>query len=284
MDDIQTQFFALADHESTEDFLLTSFKTSKSKLKKFFEKDFLKRKLQKNKPINISLNFINDGLINPKYIGPKIDIIFEDQDFIVLNKPSNIFVHPLTYCESDNCLSFLRENQKGNLQVNEASYDRGLLYRLDYETSGLLIYINQENLYQELRLNFNTLLKEKLYYAKVEGRCEVQGLVTSYLVPSEKKGSKMRVQSSPDHHALEAKLEIISAAYDSQSNTSILQIKLLTGHRHQIRAQLGHLGFPIVGDVLYGAQESNRLYLHAYKYQIFHHGKEYTFECKPESF
>ena len=63
MNDIQTQFFALADHESTEEFLLTSFKTSKSKLKKFFEKDFLKRKLQKNKPINISLNFINDGLI-----------------------------------------------------------------------------------------------------------------------------------------------------------------------------------------------------------------------------
>ena len=81
-------------------------------------------------------------MIYPDYEGPDIEVLFENDDVIILNKPPNIHSHPLKYSEQDNCLSFLRQQLKNNkMDVNKKSYDKGLLYRLDYVTSGVLFFI-----------------------------------------------------------------------------------------------------------------------------------------------
>ena len=80
-----------------------------------------------------------------------------------MDKPANLFVHPLVYDEKNNCLSFLRTYKPAYLGVNSKNYDRGLLYRLDFETSGVLVYVKNEIAYQYLRENFKTIAKKKTY-------------------------------------------------------------------------------------------------------------------------
>ena len=276
-------FFPLQSHPSVQDFLLLNFQCSKARLKKYFDKKFLERSLIEKKPIQLPLNFVNDGEINPNYDGPPIKIIFEDEIFLVLNKPEKIFVHPLTYDESNNCLSFMRTINNNYLKVNEKSYDRGLLYRLDFETSGVLVYLKKDEIYFNLRKNFDQMVHEKLYFAKVAGEFKKIGLIEQYLVSSESSGSKMKVYAEQRAQSFHAKLEVLESCFDVDSNTSLLKIKLLTGHRHQIRAQLSGLGFPIIGDSLYGGLAFNRLCLHAFSYSMELDGKAFKFES-PHSF
>ena len=136
----------LQDISLTGDFLRDQFNCSSNKLKKFFDKSFLQRSFKKGSTLKLPLDFVNDGLINPHYDGPPIEIIAETEWFLVLNKLPNQFVHPLSYDESNNCLSYLRATRPELLNVNSSNYDRGLLYRLDFETSGVLIYVKQDNL------------------------------------------------------------------------------------------------------------------------------------------
>ena len=98
-------------------------------------------------------------MIYPIYEGPKIDVLYEDSNCIILNKSPSTHSHPLKYNEKDNCLSFLRENNYFEaLKVNEYNMDRGLLYRLDYGTSGVLVLVKDELDYLHLRDNFNNLV------------------------------------------------------------------------------------------------------------------------------
>jgi 23S rRNA pseudouridine1911/1915/1917 synthase len=280
----QLEFYPTQDFESVEKLLLVMFQCSKNKLKKYFDKKILNLEVKARKKFFIPIDFANDGIINCRYEGPEIETVFEDQNFLVLNKPSNIFVHPLTYDERNNCLSFLREKNFKYLSVNRDHYDRGLLYRLDYETSGVLVYVKDENLYQSLRENFHELAKEKIYLARVCGKCELSGPFVHYLQDSMSRGMKMKASLHEFENTLKAMLSIEAQSYREEDDTTLLKINLKTGHRHQIRVQLGALGFPILGDDLYGGRASNRLYLHAYKYQIFCHDKFYEFEKKPTSF
>lgn len=276
--------YSIINESNVEDLLIDLFQPSKNKLKKNFDKAFLAKSLRAHGELQLPLNFVNDGQINPVYIGPEIEIIYEDELFLVLNKPFNLFVHPLTYDESDNCLSFLRANNYKCLNVNVKNYDRGLLYRLDYETSGVLVYVKNEEAYQYFRSNFNSLAKEKIYYAKVSGHVKTTGPVETYIIGSEASGSKMKVVSSGTPNSLHAQLIILDVNYDSSKDQSVVKIKLLTGHRHQIRIQLSGLGYPIVGDVLYGGISADRLYLHAFRYDLSYQNKDYSFESPTSNF
>lgn len=276
-------FYSLHDFNSVEDFLLNTFNCSKSKLKKYFDKKFLNRKVHVRMHLQLPLNFINDGLINPEYCGPEIDIIAKEGPFIALDKPGNIHVHPLTYDEHDNCLSFIREKKLADLSINRDHYDRGLLYRLDYETSGVLVYVNSDEAYHFLRENFDSVFKEKIYFARVSGKLERLGVVENYLEASEARGSKIKVVLSGSEKN-KASLMIESVEYRALDDSTLVKVKLLTGMRHQIRVQLSHLGHPILGDVLYGGKVASRLYLHAYEYQFSYLNKGYKFTSEPRDF
>ncbi len=283
MADKKISYYSIQEFNTVEDYLLRIFNCSKSKLKKHFDKKFLQKNVQVRMHLELPLDFVNDGLINPSYHGPKIEIIGREGPFIALNKPGNIHVHPLRYDEHDNCLSYLREHSVASLEVNQQNYDRGLLYRLDFETSGVLVYVNDEKAYQYLRANFDTLFKEKIYFAKVHGKLEKLGLIENYLISSESKGSKIKVETIGEEKN-KAQLIIESTDYNSLDNSTLVKVKLLSGMRHQIRVQLSHLGHPIIGDTLYGGQKSERLYLHAHRYQFTYENKPYSFQSEPFDF
>ena len=269
---------------SVEEFLKIQFLgSSSSKLKKYFNKAFLNRSLSAHSTMCLPLNFVNDGEINPCYEGPEITILYEDEHFLVMDKPANLFVHPLTYDEKNNCLSFLRKKNWQSLLVNHSQYDRGLLYRLDFETSGVLVYVKQDELYQSLRQNFQSVAKKKIYFCLVEGECSLKGPFIHYFGSSGVRGKRVEVFNEGSSGDV-GMLKLTPVSYDLKTNTTLLEVELKSGLRHQIRAQLAHLGFPLRGDVFYGGKPAQRLYLHAFKYEIDCLGTTFSFESKPHDF
>ena len=229
------------------------------------------------------LNFINDGLINPSYTGAPLEMIAEDEHFFVFSKNPNQFIHPLTYDESDNCLSYLRQTRSALLEVNKSNYDRGLLYRLDYETSGVVIYAKNDELYHHLRENFGSLAKEKIYWCWVQGEMKLSGTFKHSFSSGEERGKRVKV-AEVDLNAQTGELSMTALEFNSSLNRTLVEVKLKTGLRHQIRAQMAHLGYPLVGDTFYGGPEARRLYLHARKYGLEVFGREYFWESKPIDF
>jgi 23S rRNA pseudouridine1911/1915/1917 synthase len=160
-------------------------------------------------------------------------------------------------------MSFLREKGYFNYlrPFGETTYDRGLLYRLDYETSGLLILSDDESFIGDLRKGSIKPTK-KSYWAVVEGDYEGEEHLVHTLSTSGK-----RIISS--QQGREANLNVQKVAYNSSEDMSVLKVELKEGLRHQIRAQLSFVGFPIVGDVLYGAKASLKGFgLHCRAYDI----------------
>ncbi len=268
---------------SVEEFLKSQFGASSSKLKKYFVKKFLNRSMNAKSVLKLPLNFINDTLINPIYIGQAIDVIAEDDQFFVFSKNPNQFVHPLSYDESDNCLSYIRQSRPELLLINQSHYDRGLLYRLDYETSGVMIYVKDENLYKELRENFNTIAKEKIYLCWVHGEMLLSGVFVNSFTSSEEKGKRINVGQAPGVGQL-GELAIKPLEFDRITNKTLVEVKLKTGLRHQIRAQMAFLGYPLIGDTFYGGPKAQRLYLHALTYSLEIDGRDYFWHSNPHKF
>jgi 23S rRNA-/tRNA-specific pseudouridylate synthase len=261
-----------------EEALLGLLPISKNKLKKNLPKNFLQKSVRKCDEVELSLDLINYGLINPEYQGLPVEIIYEDDLILVMNKPGKVHSHPLTYLEKNNLLSFIREKYSENiLHVNYTEYDRGLLYRLDFETSGLICYIKQQSLYQELRNHFAKIVKKKTYLGMVRGKFQKLGLFQHRFTAFGEKGSKQKV--SEDFGDFLGELIILKADYNELLNQTLLTIELITGLRHQIRAQLSFLGFPLLGDELYGGEKAERLFLHALEYSLETKTLRYDFKA-----
>ncbi|MBF0297605.1 MAG: RluA family pseudouridine synthase [Oligoflexia bacterium] len=313
LNNYQTKIDAIIDILKTQN---QGEKISNAQIKKWKGKILAANKEVKAKEkITLPIDFVNHNMINPQFdswfnscdlkLNTSLPRIIEENDkFIVINKPANIHGHALSYSEKDNILSFLRNHhpQSQNLleNVNAKKHERGLLYRLDYETSGVLIYVKSQELYTYLRENYSNVVVEKKYLAIVNGhflREKDEAYIhyahyTHYLRPSGKSGHKMVVDTaaSPSNDSFKASLEVKLLDYNNKENLSLLKIKLHTGVRHQIRVQLAALGYPIFGDALYGTSLSSspspspsplsRLFLHAISYKILLKDKEYFYKSE----
>ena len=276
------EYCLLESVSSVEEFLKHEFKVSGNKIKKHFSKSFLNRSFREKSVWQLPLNFVNDGLINPIYEGSPLEIIHEDDHFYVFSKNPNQFIHPLTYDESDNCLSYIRRIRPELLSVNQENYDRGLLYRLDYETSGVVIYVKNNFLYKQLRENFGVIAKEKKYLCWVEGEMTHHKSFTHVFDSKDVKGKRVVVRDSGV--GVSGELYVKPLEYNKDLHMTLVEVILKTGLRHQIRAQLSHLGFPLIGDTFYGGRVASRLYLHAMTYTISVEGKVYSWTSNPSHF
>lgn len=251
-------------NHTLKEFLKEELLFSSSSIKKIItNKKLLNKQLRERDEIFIDRDLLNQKFLNPIYSSREIEVIEETNDFIILNKPEGIHGHPLRYSETDTVLNFLRQ-EFNRIELGEGSDDkeRGLLYRLDELTSGVLIYVKDPSHHKSLRENFSELVKKKSYYAIVDGILDIDREVQTYLKGSAERGSIVKVDESGidcrGHFRTVKKLEHV--------NKSLIQIELKTGFRHQIRVQLSSLGHPIYGDILYGGEAAKRMFLHAYEY------------------
>lgn len=268
--DNEIQLSVLSAYSSVFDGLQDILGLSKAQIKKqHLAKKWLSKELPAKSLLSIPVDLINRGVINADYDGPPIDIIYEDKNFLVLNKPPSVHCHPLAYNETHNCLSFLRSIDRFDiLKINKNSYDRGLLYRLDKVTSGVLFYVKEQELFSKLRRDFSTMVKEKIYLAVVIGNCKDRGEFTIHMRPSLSKGHRMKATHNNDEKGSFGKLSLHPLQYDADKDLTLVQIALHTGLRHQIRLQLSELGHPILGDELYGGTAADRVFLHCYRYVV----------------
>jgi 23S rRNA pseudouridine1911/1915/1917 synthase len=245
-----------------KEFLTKELLFSSSVVKKEVPKKNQQLKAGPRSELEIPLNLLNNQIINPIYTGPEINIIDEDDDFIVVNKPAFIHGHPLRYEENKTVLNFLRSRfNLPWLGHRDENQERGLLYRLDEQTSGVLVYVKDQELHQQLRNNFSSIMTKE-YIAIVEGNLDIDEELTHYLGGSGSKGA--RVVEKDGGRECQAHFKSLKKV----NGNTLVKVNLKTGFRHQIRVQCSLLGHPIVGDELYGAQAEKRIYLHAYSYEI----------------
>jgi len=260
------EFQWLLGESSLKEVLQGTLNCSGQLLKRYFSSKELSKKISHKDYLKVPLDLVNHLKVNPEYQGPQAHIIRETSAYLAVHKPPGIHGHPLCYSDQNTILNFLASERKWDaLKVNEKNYDRGLLYRLDFETSGVILLAKTEEFHLKIRQGFSKEIKKKIYLAIVEGSFDKEGTWTHHFKAVGIKGGKQKV--SLESH-LDAQPGTFKVTKLQEANgKSLLLIHLETGLRHQIRAQLSVLGFPILGDELYGASRAERLYLHAWRYE-----------------
>ena len=186
------------------------------------------------------------------------DILYEDNSIIALNKPPQTYSVNKAKGNQNSLANWLSVNRPECLKASNGR-DCGLCHRLDKDTSGVIIAAKNSSSYSSLREQFssNKIIKE--YSLFVEGECKKAGLLTSYLYGRYKRSKKVSVtdeQYADKYKAKLCKLTINKSLYLSEDDITSLKITLITGFRHQIRAQLSTIGHPLIGDSLYGAKRA----------------------------
>lgn len=206
------------------------------------------------------------------FIG-KVNIIYEDDSFLVVDKPSGMLtIATEEDKDSNNNLYSVLSKYVKKKNSNSKIF---VVHRLDKDTSGVLLFAKNEKLKDLLQDDWNNIAT-RIYYSVVYGNTKEEGTIKSYL-----KEDNNLVSYSSDTGKL-----AITCYKKIQSNEdySLLEILIKTGRRNQIRVQLKEIGHPIVGDSKYGHKDKNhkRMMLHAAKLIIINpvNKKKMVFESK----
>lgn len=205
-----------------------------------------------------------------------LDIIFENEDLIVVNKPAGMVVHPAAGHSSGTLVNAVL-GYEPDIEGIGGEERPGVVHRLDKETSGLILLAKNERAHRWLQDQFRLRKVEKTYLALVDGKPPTpSGRVETYIGRDPSHRKQMAIVS--ESRGREAISEYKTA--ESFTNHTLLEFHPLTGRTHQIRLQCAFLGCPVVGDEVYGRKKStvkiNRHFLHAYRLKIMLPGQNET--------
>lgn len=228
----------------------------------------------------IEINLIADPLIFIKPCEAPFRVLHEEEEFLIIEKPSGVITHPSGRHHTGTLLQGLLYKYP-ELKNWKGLGKPGLVHRLDKETSGIMIVAKTASAQRKIMNQFEKRLVFKTYLAIVCGEVHKRGAVeapirrhffhrTIFCVASD--GRRAKTLFRP--------VKVLN-------NETLLLVRTLTGRTHQIRVHLSHIGFPILGDVEYGGHASSRIFLHAYSIAFFHPetGKRIYFKTEfPEDF
>lgn len=221
-------------------------------------------------------------------IDSNIDVIFEDKDIIVVNKPAGILIHPDKYEFKKTLIESVKAYLYKKNEFKPGDYfTPSPCHRLDTNTSGLIIFAKTHFGLQKITTLFRERSSDKLYLALVFGKITSPILISSFIDAVENKDNKVTVKNLQIHNFIPEKSKFIEdnpalsatyvkpLKYDSQR--SLVEINLWTGKKHQIRASLAAANHPLIGERKYYTSQSLSLsqllnisdyYLHCYKLKI----------------
>lgn len=194
----------------------------------------------------------------------KLDIYYEDEDLLVLNKESGMVVHPSHGHENDTLVNALLYHCK-NLSLKNQERP-GIVHRIDKETSGLLVIAKNDFTHEKLAEQFKNRSVHRIYFAVGIGKLNIpSGSIESYLarhIHDRKRYASIKIfpigqKSAPNQNGKWAKTHFETLA--EQSPFYYLKLQLETGRTHQIRVHLSEQSCPLLGDKLYGAYKKNSL-------------------------
>ncbi|NLJ77990.1 MAG: RluA family pseudouridine synthase, partial [Tissierellia bacterium] len=192
------------------------------------------------------------------------DIVYEDDNIILLNKPVGILSHSVDKDDGNNMVDSMIYYlyRRGDYNpVDERTFIPAICNRLDRNTSGIIIGAKNS---QSLRAMNRAMRRGNIgryYRTIVKGRMERDGIIEGYLIKDEGT-NQVRVSD----REMEGSQKIITRIYilGISSGYSLLGVELITGRTHQIRAHLSHIGYPIIGDMKYGDVDTNRYFVDRY--------------------
>jgi 23S rRNA pseudouridine1911/1915/1917 synthase len=197
-----------------------------------------------------------------------LDILFENDDLVVVNKPAGMVVHPAAGHASGTLVNAML-GYDPDMEGIGGEERPGVVHRLDKETSGLILLAKNERAHRWLQDQFRLRKVEKIYLALVDGKPPTSsGRVETYVGrdPSHRK----RMANVSESRGREAISEY--KTIESFRNHTLLEFHPFTGRTHQIRLHCAFLGCPIVGDEVYGRKKSSleisRHFLHAHRLKI----------------
>ncbi|MGY8714143.1 MAG: RluA family pseudouridine synthase [Verrucomicrobiia bacterium] len=215
-----------------------------------------------------------------------IDVLFQDDEILVINKASGMVVHPGDGTKDDTLIHALLYHYPGCLCPIGAPERPGIVHRLDKETSGVMVVAKSERAYYSLVDQFSQRKTGKEYFALVFGFLpSTVGKVDQPIGRHPKNRTKMAVVEHGKPALTE--WETITQYKDP---FSLLRVKIHTGRTHQIRVHLSYLGHPLAGDSTYGATKHpafSRVMLHAHCLKFTHpiSNQELTFTAElPKDF
>ena len=227
----------------------------------------------------ITLKFSKDEIsAEPENI--PLDIVYEDDDFAIINKPQGMVVHPAPGSYNHTLVNALLYHFE-NLSNNNDNIRPGIVHRIDKDTSGLLVVAKNDNSHLSLAGQIAEHSCFRHYLALLEGNLkDDEGTIETFISRSTSDRKMMAVSSTGK--------KAITHYYikERYNGYCLVEFVLETGRTHQIRVHSKHLGHPIVGDKTYGIKNQkfnlDGQLLHAYKLELTHPstGKRLSFECK----
>ena len=192
-----------------------------------------------------------------------IDIVYEDKNIIVVNKPYNLLTIS-TKNEKEKTLYHMVSDYVKSKNKKDKIF---IVHRLDKDTSGLVVMAKNEIIKNKLQNKWNNVNRE--YIAIVSGNTIDKGIIKTNL---EEKNNRVFVSTKGSLAITEYK------KIKSNDKYTMLNIIIKTGRKHQIRVHLNSIGHPIIGDNKYGDIKSKRMMLHAYKLEFVLYNKKYSFK------
>lgn len=211
-----------------------------------------------------------------------LQFLYEDNDIFVVLKPPGIHSVRLPSGGGTSVADLLLEHNPILCEASRTPLDAGLVQRLDFETSGIMLGAKHRSIWDVL---FKSLLQgeiKKTYLAVIEGALPEAVRVSSYIGSPHRGARKMKVYTSlppASARALEGTTDFSPLRYDKDRDISVVRASASPARRHQIRVHAAHLGHPLVGDSLYGStmeRGSNResiqrqFFLHAATLSLRH--------------
>lgn len=194
-----------------------------------------------------------------------LDIRYEDDDILLINKPAGMVVHPAAGHTQGTLVNAVLAHCP-NLPGVGGEKRPGIVHRLDKETSGLMLVAKNDKALRFLQTQFKKRTIQKVYLALVEGHVQPpEAIIDAPIGRDPRQRKRMSVITSGSAHSRPSQTHYQTSGY--YGDFTLLTCKPLTGRTHQIRVHLAYINYPIVGDTVYGRRKQrvslNRHFLHA---------------------
>lgn len=221
----------------------------------------------------VEYEFVSESPPPPQNIPLKT--LYNKNDLLIIDKPAGLAVHPGAGFKGDSLAQALLYHFKGIHLVGEEGR-RGIVHRLDKDTSGVILVALSQKIYDYLKDTFASRKVKKEYIALVKGKVEKShGTIDSALGKSKKDFRKITTDTGDMVLEKPSLTEywVLEHLNDGVDDYTLIRVKLHTGRTHQIRVHLASLGHPLAGDTLYGnkkiqVKDLERQFLHARKIEV----------------
>ena len=208
------------------------------------------KKISTGDEINLQIPKPKEASLKPYDF--KLEIIYEDNDLLVIDKPAGIIMHPGAGNYDETIVNALMHHNKNSLSTIGDELRPGIVHRIDKDTSGLIVIAKNNEAHENLSEQFSKHTITRIYQLLIWGKLRPSsGKIDTFITRSSKNRQMMEVSSSKGKRAITNYKTIEIFENDKTPTLSFVECKLETGRTHQIRVHMTHMGNSIMGDGKY---------------------------------